>query len=293
MRSLKLKITLLDVVIIALLIIASAVVFYRIKVGLNYKWNWAVVPQYLFRYDELKGKWVANFLIQGFATTIRLSIWGTVLATIIGVIMGLCRTSTNLFLRLVSRVYVEAIRNTPPLVLIFIFYFFIGDQIFSAMGIDEFIRSRSESTQRILTTLIAPPEFFVAFLSALLTISLLEGAYIAEIVRSGIQSIEKGQWLASKALGFTKWQQMRHVILPQAIQRILPPLAGQFISLVKDSSIVSVISIQELTFQATELMAATSMTIEIWLVVAALYMTLTLSCSLLIRRLEVRMALRM
>ena len=85
---------------------------------------------------------------------------------------------------------------------------------------------------------------------------------------------------------------MRHVIMPQALERILPPLAGQFISLVKDSSIVSIISIQELTFQASELIAVTHMTIEVWLTVALLYMTLTLSCSLGLRRLEVRMASR-
>jgi len=290
LKQRKTQIKPLDIIVLLLLIGAGVYVFYRIKIGLNYKWHWSAMPQYLFRYDEESGKWVANFLILGLFTTLRLSIWGTILATFFGTVMGLCRVSPSLFLRLVSRGYVEFIRNSPPLVLIFLFYFFIGDQIIPALGVDAFIRARSESTQAILSFLFAPPELFSSFFSALLTVSLFEGAYITEIVRAGIQSIEKGQWEASRALGLSRWQQMRYVILPQAVQRILPPLAGQFISLIKDSSIVSVISIQELTFQATELMAATYYTIEIWTMVAGLYLILTLSCSLLAERLEIRMA---
>ncbi len=290
MKRKKIQIKLLDIMVLLFLLGAAAYVFYRIKVGLNYKWHWSAMPQYLFRYDNQTGKWVANFLVLGLFTTLRLSIWGTIFAALFGTVMGLCRVSRSLFLRLVSRGYVEFIRNSPPLILIFIFYFFIGDQIIPALGLDAFVRSRSELTQNVLSFLFASPDLFSPFISALLTLSLFEGAYITEIVRAGIQSVEKGQWEASRALGLTRWQQMRYVILPQAVQRILPPLAGQFISLIKDSSIVSVISIQELTFQATELMAATYFTIEIWMIVAGLYLIMTLSCSLLVERLEIRMA---
>ena len=124
------------------------------------------------------------------------------------------------------------------------------------------------------------------FLSALITLAIFEGAYITEIIRAGIQSIEQGQWEASSALGFNSLQRMRYVILPQAIQRILPPLAGQFISTIKDSAIVSVISIQELTFQGMELMASTYLTFEIWITITILYLTLTLSCSSIVDRFE-------
>ena len=286
----KAKIKPLDIVILFVLFAIGIYIAYRIKVQLHYKWNWSAMPNYFFRYDDEEGRWVTNVLIQGLLTTIRLSIWGSILATIFGTVMGLCRVSRVLFLRLVARTYVELIRNTPPLVLIFIFYFFIGDQIIPLLGVDDFIRGQSEQVQRIFEVFFAPPALFSAFMSALLTLSLLEGAYIAEIVRSGIQSIERGQWEASKALGLSRWQQMWYVVLPQAVQRILPPLAGQFISLIKDSSIVSLISIQELTFQATELMAATYFTIEIWVIVAVLYLALTLTCSLAVERLEIRMA---
>ena len=287
MLKTKTKLTPLDLIVSIVLLAAFIFVAYKVKVGLSYKWNWGSIPQYFFRYDPEGNRWVMNILMQGFLTTIRLSFWATIAATIIGTLMGLCRVSQILFFRLLGGSYVTSIRNLPPLVIIFIFYFFVGDQILPFLGVDEFIRNSSASTQTLFTVIFAPPSLLTAFLSALITLSLFEGAYITEIVRAGIQSIEKGQWEASDALGFNSWQKMRHVILPQATLRILPPLAGQFISTIKDSAIVSVISIQELTFQGMELMSATYFTFEIWITITVLYLLLTLSCSLAVERLEI------
>jgi polar amino acid transport system permease protein len=292
LRKKKSKINPLDLIIAGLLLAGMAYLSYRVTVGLNYRWNWQIIPQYLFRYDQESGKWVANLIMKGLFTTLRLSIWGTILAAIIGVLMGLCRTSQRLFFRLLARSYVELIRNMPPLVLIFIFYYFVSGQIMPFLGLDDFMLGQTATVQRLCEILFAPPPTFSAFLSALITLAIFEGAYIAEIVRAGIQSIDKGQWEASHALGLLKRQQMRYVIFPQALQRILPPLAGQFISLIKDSSIVSIISIQELTFQGMELMASTYRTFEIWITVTLLYLVLTLTCSLAVQRLEIRMAKR-
>jgi len=283
----KIRITPLDIIVTVALLAAGTYVAYRITIGLHYKWNWSAIPQYIFRYDQESNEWMPNVLAYGLLTTIKLSIWGTVLATIIGVLMGLCRVSQSLFKRLIGRTYVELIRNLPPLVLIFIFYFFLGDQIMSLLGVSRFIESCSESTYSVLAFLFAPPSLFSPFMSALITLALFEGAYITEIVRAGIQSIERGQWEASYALGFSRWQLMRYVILPQATPRILPPLAGQLISTIKDSAIVSVISIQELTFQGMELMSATYFTFEIWITITCLYLMLTLSLSLVVERFEV------
>jgi polar amino acid transport system permease protein len=285
----KARITPLDIIVAAGLLAAGAYVAYRITIGLHYKWNWSAIPQYLFRYDQESDSWLPNVLIYGLLTTIKLSMWGTVLATIIGVVMGLCRVSKSLFKRLIGRTYVELIRNLPPLVLIFIFYFFLGDQIMSLLGVSRFIESCSESTCSVLAFLFAPPSLFSPFMAALITLALFEGAYIAEIIRAGIQSIERGQWEASYALGLSRRQLMRYIILPQAMPRILPPLAGQFISTIKDSAIVSVISIQELTFQGMELMSATYLTFEVWITVTGLYLMLTLSLSLVVERLEIYM----
>ena len=282
----KSKFTTIDLILSLLLLSAVIYTVYKIHIGFSYKWNWGAIPQYFLRYDAEIKNWVPNILLQGFFTTIRLSIWATLFATFIGIVMGMFRVSRSLFKRLVGGTYVELIRNLPPLVLIFIFYFFVSDQILPPLGVEEFIRTADDKTQALLTFLFAAPSLFTAFISALITLSIFEGAYITEIIRAGIQSIEKGQWEAADSLGLSRWQRMRLIILPQAIQRILPPLAGQLISTIKDSAIVSVISIQELTFQGMELMSTTYFTFEIWITITAMYLILTLSCSLGVAKLE-------
>jgi polar amino acid transport system permease protein len=284
--NVKPKITIVDLVLGALIIALGLYISYKVAVGLSYRWNWSAIPQYFFRYDPGTGNWLPNVLVEGFLTTIRLSVWATLLATFIGVVLGLFRVSQSLFKRLLGGTYVELTRNLPPLVLIFIFYFFVSNQILPVLGVEEFVRTRGAKTQALMTFLFAQPSLFSAFISALITLSIFEGAYITEIVRAGIQSIEKGQWEAADALGLSRWQRMRLVILPQAIQHILPPLAGQFISTIKDSAIVSVISIQELTFQGMELMSTTYLTFEIWITITGMYLILTLACSLTLAKLE-------
>jgi polar amino acid transport system permease protein len=282
----KTRITALDIFLGGLLLGAAVYFFYRIRVDLTYNWKWEVVPQYLFRFDSDSQRWVPAILMQGFFTTLRLSIWATLLATLIGTVMGLLKASRRLFNRLVSGTYVEMTRNLPPLVLIFVFYFFVSDQLLPPLGLEEWLRNSDAATQKWVSLLFAPPALLNSFLSALITLSIFEGAYVTEIVRSGIQSIERGQWEASAALGLSKMQQMRHVILPQAVRRILPALAGQFISTIKDSAIVSVISIQELTYQGMALMASTYLTFEVWITISAMYLVLTLFCSLSLEQLE-------
>jgi polar amino acid transport system permease protein len=121
-------------------------------------------------------------------------------------------------------------------------------------------------------------------------LAMFEGAYITEIVRAGIQSIPKSQWEASRAIGLSPFHVLRDIILPQALQKILPPLAGQFITLIKDSAIVSLISIQELTFLATEVAASTTKVFETWILVGAMYFVLCYGFALLFAWLERRAA---
>lgn len=260
--------------------------------GLTYTWQWEVIPQYILRYDQEAGGWVSGVLLQGVLTTIRLSFWSTLLALGIGVIMGMFRVSPSLFKRLVAQTYVGLSRNLPPLVLVFIFYYFFSDQLLPSLGLQEFLGSQSEGVQRAISWIWAEPSSLLVFIAAVITLALYEGAYITEIVRSGIQSIEKGQWEAAYVLGLSKVDQLRFVILPQAVRRVIPPLTGQFISTIKDSAIVSVISVPELTFQGMELMAATYLTFEVWITVTILYFLLTFSCSWLARRVEVRLQKR-
>ncbi|EKD35487.1 MAG: hypothetical protein ACD_75C01891G0002 [uncultured bacterium] len=286
MQPKKPAVTPLDGIILATILGFFGYLCYRLFFALNYQWNWSVIPTYLVRFDAERGRWTANILLEGLLTTIKLSIWATLFAVLLGFAIGLMRISPRLFFRLAGRTYVEAIRNTPPLVLVFIFYYFVSDQLLTFLGIEDLFRMSPQPAQAILTWLFSAPGLVTQFFSGVLTLALFQGAYIAEIVRAGIQAVGLGQWEAGQALGLTRWQLMRLIVLPQAIKIMLPPLAGEFINTIKWSSIVSIISIQELTFQGLQVMASTRATIEIWLTISAMYLALCLSLSLLVGRIE-------
>lgn len=266
----------------------GGVLFWRAQAGLNYHWDWGVLPQSLLRQDPAGG-WQPGLLLQGLATTLRLSLWTMLLATPLGFAMGLLRVSPRPFWQLLGQSYVGLVRNLPPLVLIFIGYFFVSDQLLPLADLERALHLAPEGVRRVIEFLLVPAPRLPQFLAALFTLALFEGAYITEIVRGGVRSIERGQWEAAAALGLSRRQALVRVILPQVLQRILPPLTGQFISTIKDSAIVSVISIQELTFQGMELMATTYLTLEVWITVTLLYLTLTLTCSMLLGRVERRL----
>ena len=206
-------------------------------------------------------EWKIGPLLHGLFVTLWLSAAASFFGMIIGLVTGLCRVSNNVTLRQLSIFYIEIIRGTPLLVQIFIFYFFLGTVL---------------DISRI-----------VAGISAL---AIFAGAYVAEIIRAGIQSIPKGQMEAARSVGMNVPQAMVHIILPQAFKRILPPLAGQFISLIKDSSLVSVIAITDLTKSGREVITSTFATFEIWFIVALLYLLLTSVLSQVIAWVERRLA---
>jgi polar amino acid transport system permease protein len=160
----------------------------------------------------------------------------------------------------VARVYLEVSRNTPLLIQLFFIYFVMGP----ILGIDRFF-------------------------AAVLALSLFEGAYVSEIIRSGIISIQRGQWEAAFSIGLNRWSTYRLIILPQALRRILPPLTNQAISLIKDSSLVSVIAIYDLTMQAQALISETFFTFELWFVVALMYLVITMILSCCVTLLENKM----
>ncbi|MGB3211163.1 MAG: ABC transporter permease subunit [Desulforhopalus sp.] len=206
-------------------------------------------------------QWRLGPLMMGLWTTLWLSAISSVFALFLGLLTGLARVSKNITLRGLAMIYVECIRGTPLLVQIFIAYFFLGTV---------FNLSRN-----------------VCGVGAL---ALFAGAYVAEIVRAGIQAIPKGQMEASRSLGMTALQTMKDIILPQAFKKILPPLSGQFISLIKDSSLVSVIAITDLTKSGREIITSTFATFEVWIVVAAMYLLVTSLLSQLVFYMERRLA---
>ena len=284
-KRLRLK-HVVDAVVIVGAILLIAYLIRQVETVMVYKWHWAFLPEYIMRWDEETQSLAPNLLLKGLAMTFRLAVWSMILASLLGIVMGIMRTSRRLFPRMVSRSFVETVRNMPPVVFIFVFYFFISSQLVPLFGIDEISTKASPETLKVLVFLLGPPELFSNIISGIICLAIFEAAYITEIVRAGIQSIGKGQVEAGEAVGLTRYQVMRWVILPQAIQRVIPPLAGQFITLIKDSSIVSLISIQELTFLAQEVAYSTQYVFEIWLFVAAVYFCICYSLAFIFSRLE-------
>lgn len=278
---------------LAILLLAGGGVFWlalRAQAALPYSWDWSVIPQFLAYVDPASGGWRAGRILAGLLTTIRLSLWAGVLALALGTAAGLMRVSGRLFWRLTGGTYVLCVRNTPPLVLIFLFSYFLGGQLIQALGLDAALAHLPGGLRAPAEALFGPLRQMPGFLVGVITLALIEGAYMAEIVRAGVQSVEQGQWDAASALGLPRWRALAHVVLPQAFRRMLPALTGQFVSLVKDSAIVSVISIPELTFQAQELVSATYRSFEVWTLVLVMYLALNLPCSLAARWLEGRLA---
>lgn len=214
-------------------------------------------------------EWKVGILLQGLWLTLKVSLIAIIFGIILGLFTGLARISSNPAFKWLSITYIELIRGSPLLVQIFIWYFVLGtlvNTMLAQYGIGQ-----------------VPPLWF-----GVASLATFTGAYVAEIVRSGIQSIHRGQTEASRSLGMTYGQSMYHVILPQAFRRIIPPLAGQFISLIKDSSLLGIIAIRELTKATREVVTTSLQPFELWFVCALLYLILTFSLSMLLQYLEKR-----
>jgi len=217
-------------------------------------------------------EWKVGILLQGLWLTLEVSVIAVLLGIVIGLFTGLARISANPALRWTAITYIELVRGSPLLVQIFIWYFVLGTMINTIMA------------QRGMGQL-SPLWFGVAALAV------FAGAYVAEIVRAGIQSIHRGQMEAARSLGMTYPQAMRHIILPQAFRRILPPLAGQFISLIKDSSLLGIIAVRELTKATREVVTTSLQPFELWFICALLYLVLTFALSMFVQYLERRTAI--
>jgi polar amino acid transport system permease protein len=199
--------------------------------------------------------------------TIKVSIIGIIFGILIGLFSGLARLSDNPCLKWLAITYIELIRGSPLLVQIFLWYFVFGTLI------------------NKMLTLRGLPEI-PGLWFGVASLAIFAGAYVAEIVRAGIQSIHRGQMEAAKSLGMTPFQSMRHIVLPQAFRRILPPLAGQFISLIKDSSLLGIIAIRELTKATREVVTTSLQPYELWFICALLYLAITFSLSALTQYME-------
>ena len=232
------------ILVIAILAALVAVAFMRV----NYTWNWDGVWEYRQKF------------IQGWVTTLVLSVAALVGSIVIGMVAAMMLQSRREFVQALARVYVELVRGTPLLVQLLIGFYVVA----SAVGLDN------------------------RFVVGVLSLSLFSGAYMAEIFRGGLAAIPQTQRDAARAIGLSQWQSMRLVILPQALRLVLPPIAGQLVSLIKDSSLLSVIAISEFTLNAQEVNSFTYSALESYLPLAAGYLMLMLPLSWLARLLESR-----
>ena len=200
-------------------------------------------------------------LLIGAGVTIQITVLSTAIGFVIGLVVGVARISHLRPLRLLAEVYVEFFRGTPLLVQIFLFYFALP--VITGQRIDPFI-------------------------AAISACGINSGAYVAEIFRAGIQSVDDGQMEAGRSLGMTWLQTMRYIIVPQAFKRVIPPLGNEFIAMLKDSSLVSVIGFEELTRRGQLIIAKTYGSFEIWMSVAVIYLVMTLTISRFVAYLERR-----
>ncbi|WP_028580239.1 glutamine ABC transporter permease GlnP [Desulfogranum japonicum] len=201
-------------------------------------------------------------LLSGAKLTIIITVFGLVIGFLLGAITGLMKISRNWFVRKLAGLYIECIRGTPIMVQVMFIYFGLP----MALGM------------RI------PP-----MAAGIVAIAVNSGAYIAEIVRGAFQSIEKGQTEAGRSIGLSHLQTMYYVIWPQALRRMIPPLGNQFIISLKDTSLLVVVGVGELTRTGQEIVASNFRAFEVWLTVALMYLVLTLSLSRLLHFLEKRM----
>jgi polar amino acid transport system permease protein len=228
---------------------------------LDYHWQWYRIPRFIF--TVVDGNFIPGPLLQGLWVTVQITVTSFVLFLIFGVTTALLRQSSLISARAIARIYVELIRNTPLLIQLFLIYF-----------------------------AISPLLGMSAFFSAVLALSLFEGAYASEIIRAGIYSVNKGQWEAAYSLGFSTFDTYRYIIFPQVIRKVSPPLTGQTVSLIKDSSLVSTIAIYDLTMQAQSIVAETFLAFEIWFTIAAIYLIINMTLSSVMRIMEIRMQLK-
>lgn len=238
--------------------IVLAVIGWAIWLGaqsMNYSWQWYRIEPFFYR--EFKGELYLGPLPKGLIQTLQLAGTAGIFTLIIGFLTAFARMSNSIAARVLSKVYLEAIRNTPLLVQLFLFYFVLAP----ILGIDR-------------------------FWAGVLTLAFFEGSFAAEIIRGGIQGVDKSQYEAADAIGMTKADKYRYIIVPQSMPLILPPLTGLVISLIKHSAIVSVIAVSELTTAGLNLISETFMAFEIWFLVAGMYLALTITLSVAVSLFE-------
>jgi polar amino acid transport system permease protein len=247
-----------DVVIFGLAIGAILYVILHGAQAMNYHWQWYRVPAFFGR--DVDGEFISGPLSRGLLVTGEISGLAMGITLSAGLGTALLRLSSSWSARALAVGYMELVRNTPLLIQIYVFYF-------------------------VLSPIIGINRFWVGVLS----LSFFEATLAAEVIRGSIKAVPRGQWEAARAMGLRPARILRHVVLPQALPLMIPPLTGVLVNLVKHSAIVSVIAIADLATEGRNLISDTLMSFEIWLTVAAMYLAITLPLSSVAQWIETRL----
>ncbi len=282
------KLNTFDYSLLAVIILGLAFVLWHTLGDGGRVWHWErLLPYIIFENDD--GAWQLGMLTKGFFMTLRLGIWSFAVAIVFGLCIGSFTANRRGLAVLPFTLFVQTLRNIPPLIFIFLIYFFSG-QFFSSfvLSFQDFAYSLSPQGLEILSYIFAPPMQMEGMTAAIIALGIYEGVYIAEIVRSSIESIPPTQREAAASLGFNKVQVLWHFLLPQAKPMMLPPLAGQTVSIFKDSALAALVSLPELTFQSLEVMAVTRLSFEVWIVCMCAYFLISRLCTAIFGYLESR-----
>jgi polar amino acid transport system permease protein len=237
-----------SVAIYAVVVVSIVAVAYDGAVAMGYNWQWYRVPRYFWTVTEDGFRW--GDIPRGLLATLCLSASAFALATVIGLVTALLRLSNLIVGPVVARVFLEIIRNSPLLVLLYVFYY-VGGPIF---GLDRYTAS-------------------------VVCLAVFHGALISEIIRGAILAVPRGQWEAAAAIGMTRAQAYRDIVLPQSVRFMLPPMTSEVVNMIKSSAIVSVIAVAELTTAGRNIISDTYMSFEIWFTIAAVYLVVSLAIS--------------
>jgi polar amino acid transport system permease protein len=245
---------------VASCVIAIAVMTYVVLHGalaMHYHWQWYRVPTFFVR--NVDGDFIPGPLLRGLQVTAEIVVLAMGITLAAGLATALLRLSPSWAARTLAMGYVELVRNTPLLIQIYLFYF-------------------------MLSPIIGISRFWVGVLS----LSFFEATFASEAIRGSIEAIPRGQWEAARAMGLRPARTLRHVVLPQALSLMIPPLTGVLVNLVKHSAIVSVIAIADLATEGRNLISDTLMSFEVWLTIAAMYLAITLPLSSFAQWIETR-----
>ena len=243
-----------------------ALIYLLVRLALNgaeamgYNWQWYRVPEYLFQFTDEGFEW--GEILLGLTATLKLSLQSFLLATGLGAIVTVLRMSGLVVGNAMAVAFLELVRNMPLLILLYLFYYVLGP----IFGLDRYA-------------------------AAVLCLGVYHAALVSEILRAGVNSVDGGQLEAARSVGMSTVQAYRHIVLPQAVKFLLPPMTGEAVHLIKSSAIVSVIAVVEMTTVGRNIISDTYMSFEIWFTIAAVYLLVILVLSLAASQMEKRYAI--